>query len=451
MPDFTPQFNAGLPKPPYTNYREAARGAYGEEAGLVYYEAPGTPKKKCSFLFDHFEFTFGQTRDAAEYPCGGLWSGEWLNEKTQQITVMGYIRGEHYIAQRQAAIEALRVKTDDKTPGFLDLPLWGRFPVVVGENCAVSETMKEGGQCSISLPFTRAAVTADQRADRALTFECRSKVQSGAAACRAAALDAAEAAGNVFSGSSALTQGFTKIKTSLLAVTGAVQRKAAELNALTSEVSAIGNLLAQAVTSPRTLALAAFNAAASIAGTVLSVKDAAASAMGDGGGSSSGDSSAALDCPEPEGAGGDLVLALFLDAASFDSGLPAASETEKAAKAALEQVYRLAAFAAAAELIAGLAENFTREETASKWRLFRKLEDSLDLSCPALYAAVSALRVSLHNYLASLDLGAAQTRRLPGPYPLLRLARTLSCGEDTLRALNAVGDSFNISGKVCYV
>lgn len=154
-------FDASLPRPYKENWREAYRSGDAENPRLASYQAPGD--EAIPFIQKGFRFSGGQSQDTAEYPFGGLWSNEYLNEKPQSLTVEGYLRGSAYIARRNSLIEALRVPTDDDNPGYIDLPFWGRFPVVVDDNYEISETADEQGQCAVSISFTRAGVSVTER------------------------------------------------------------------------------------------------------------------------------------------------------------------------------------------------------------------------------------------------------------------------------------------------
>jgi len=157
-----PRFDASLPAPHSGRWRNAYAVGAGESPRAASYRPPGG--EEIPFILDGFRFTGGHSRDTAEYPFGGLWSNGWLNEKPQRLSVEGFLRGSDYITGRNALVEALRVRTDDDSPGVLDLPFWGRFPVVVGEDYHVSESSDEQGQCRLSIPFVRAGSSPAERA-----------------------------------------------------------------------------------------------------------------------------------------------------------------------------------------------------------------------------------------------------------------------------------------------
>jgi hypothetical protein len=293
----TAQFDASLPAPYKENWREAYRAEDGDSPRVASYQAPGG--EAVPFIQKSFRFSGGQARDTAEYPFGGLWSTEYLNEKPQSLTVEGYVRGPAYIAQRNKLIEALRVPTDDDHPGYIDLPFWGRFPVVVGDNYEVSENTDEQGQCAVSITFTRAGVSVTERTGGGVTERTEASVTErtgGGVAERTGGGDA----GGVDTGPSSeaafekaaenpeaaaiadfearlpddkldkatLASCFGRLKTKLLGVLGRIQGMQTTLNAMTAEVLGIINLINRGARLPRELAQPLFNAGASIVGGI---------------------------------------------------------------------------------------------------------------------------------------------------------------------------------------
>jgi prophage DNA circulation protein len=149
-------FDAALPSPYANDWKRAERPGTEDSPRLTSYQAPGG--KAVVFILKSFTFSGGQSVDTSEYPFDGLWSNEALNEKPQTLRVEGCIRGAEYVKTRNAFIEALRVKTSDDAPGFIDFPFWGRFPVVVIDY-EIAENTDEKGQCAVSLTFKRAGVS----------------------------------------------------------------------------------------------------------------------------------------------------------------------------------------------------------------------------------------------------------------------------------------------------
>jgi hypothetical protein len=219
-----------------------------------------------------FRFSGGQSQDTAEYPFGGLWSNEYLNEKPQSLTVEGYLRGPAYITQRNKLIEALRIPTDDDNPGYIDLPFWGRFPVVVDDNYEVSEHADEQGQCAVSISFTRAGVSITERLDSLPSPEVQ--LENAAATLEAAAINDFETktTGNNLD-KVTFAAVFGRIKNVLLGIIGRIQGAQTFLNAMTNEVLGITNLINRGVRLPYDLGKALFNAGFAIAGGIHEIKN----------------------------------------------------------------------------------------------------------------------------------------------------------------------------------
>jgi hypothetical protein len=454
------QFNAALPAPYTENWREAYRADNSESPRMASYQAPGG--EAIPFIQKGFRFSGGQSRDTAEYPFGGLWSNEYLNEKPQTLTVEGFLRGPAYIAQRNKLIEALRVPTDDDNPGYIDLPFWGRFPVVVGDSYEVAETADEQGQCAFSIPFTRAGVSvAERRSEPAV----REQVEK-------AVTDAEDAAVAHFEASltedklddATFASGFGKIKNTLLNILGRIQGAQTALNAMTGEVLGIMNLINQGVRAPGELARALFNAAASIAGGMLAIKNSIAQY---GRGSNTASSSSKPSLPPPDNEKNVLICLLSPGAYSLsdnldDSGNPDGSgdpggsdgpggvPRQEAAKTAIENLCRTMAFLTAVRIITN-TDSLIYKKTEGCWRLLVKMEESISRENPPLYTAIQNVRTALSQELARRELSREMTRQTSSSSPLLYLAHYLGCDEDKIRELNVIADSFAVEGDVIYV
>ncbi|MDR0387276.1 MAG: DNA circularization N-terminal domain-containing protein [Treponema sp.] len=459
-------FDVKLPSPYNEKWRESYRADASESPRMASYQAPGG--EAIPFIQKSFRFSGGHSKDTAEYPFGGLWSNEYLNEKPQSLNVEGYLRGPDYIAQRNKLIEALRVPTDDDNPGYIDLPFWGRFPVVIGDNYEVSESVDEQGQCAVSIPFTRAGVSIAERMD-ALPAE-EAQLESAADNLEAAAIDDfASSLPDDKLDAVTLKAGLGQIKNALLSVIGRVQAAQTALNAMTAEVLGIISLVNQAVLLPRQKAKAVFNAAAAIVGGLMEIKNSAAlygrsgkSGASSGGGSSGSDSgdsggdtsraggsaSAAPSLPPSDNERNALIM--FLSASDYTLPVDAATVRAEATRKAVENLYRTMAFLAAARIIAN-SDSLTRQRAAGYWRLLERLEGSINLENPAVYAALRDLRIALSRRLSRQGLSAELIRRFSTATPLLYLAYYLGCDEDAIRRLNSIADSFTVEGGVIYV
>ncbi|MDR0451273.1 MAG: DNA circularization N-terminal domain-containing protein [Treponema sp.] len=460
------QFDAALPTPYNEKWREAYRADASESPRMASYQAPGG--EAIPFIQKSFRFSGGHSKDTAEYPFGGLWSNEYLNEKPQTLNVEGYLRGPGYIAQRNKMIEALRVPTDDDHPGYIDLPFWGRFPVVVGDNYEVSETTDEQGQCAVSIPFTRAGVSIDERMNALPSPEAQMEIAQ--ANLEAAAVTEFETGLTEDKLDAAtLRAGIGQIKTALLSIIGRVQAAKTALNAMTSEVMGLLSLVNQAILLPRQKAQAVFNAAASIVSGLMEIKNSAAlygrglSGRGSSGSSASGTAAAgesssgsspsgtaATGTPSlPPSDNERNALIMFLSASDYTLDGNAATVREEATKKAVENLYRTMAFLAAARIIAN-SGSLTRQRAAGYWRLLEKLEGSINRENPAVYAALRDMRIALSRQLSRQGLSAEMTRRFSAAVPLLYLAYYLGCDEAKIRELNRIADSFTVEGGVIY-
>ena len=436
------QFDASLPTPYQKNWREAYRADSSESPRLASYQAPGG--EAIPFIQKSFRFSGGQSKDTAEYPFGGLWSNEYLNEKPQSLTVDGYLRGPTYIAQRNELIEALRIPTDDDNPGYIDLPFWGRFPVVVNDNYEISENTDEQGQCEVSISFTRAGVSITDRLDT---------LSPASVQLEKSMFDLIIAGINDFVNKLSIDRlDFTsfmaesgKIKKTLLNIVGRIQGVQTILNGITNEVLGITNLTNQIISAPREYAQALFNIGGSIVSGILEIRN---SAVLYGNIASTSTDSTAPSLPAPDNERN--VLINFLSASSYTLSEEAATPSQEATVTAIRNLYRIMAFLVSAKIIANM-DSLTYKKAGGYWRLLKKLEESIDRENPAVYAALQEVQTALSRELSERDISREMTRHISVAVPLLYLAYYLGCDEDKIRELNSVSDSFVIKGDVIYV
>jgi len=463
-----PRFDAALPTPHSERWRDAHRVADGEAPRMASYRPPGG--EEIQFILGGMRFSGGHSRDAAEYPFGGLWSSEWLNEKPQKLSVDGFLRGGDYIAGRNALVEALRVRTDDDAPGILDLPFWGRFPVVVGDGYEVSESSDEQGQCRLSIPFTRAGAAAPDADPPPASADA----ETAAWLLMLAAVNAFVNGLPRVPDMRALRVAIGQINNALLGITGRIQGLRTLVGDVTNGVLGTLGLLDSIVGAPRELALAVLNAAASIAGGLAGIRNSAAmyaraphnpfdpgdggAPMG-GGGPPAGDAGGGYPAAEGAGTGGPSlpppdnernVLLMFLSEAGFALSGEAATVGEAAMRAAVENLYKTAAFLASVKIVDGM-DSPTRGEAAGYWRLLERLGESVDGEDPAVHGALRDALSALSRKLSAQGLASETTRAVPNAAPLLYLAHYLGCDEDALRRLNRIPDSFVVGGEVTYV
>jgi len=418
-----PRFDIKLPDPYKEKWREAYRTDKDDSPRLSSYQSPnGEP---IPFIYKSLDFSGGQSVDTAEYPFFGFWSNEALNQKPQTITVHGYLRGEYYLQQRIAFLDALMIPTSDNTPGFFDHPLWGRFKVVV-DAYSVAESANENGQCEITLNLKRAGVSSEARTLE-LTPQELAKPE-----------DAANTASKIFAKINAdyrmLMQGFGVIKTQLLAITGVLQLPQNILNGITNEVTGIANLIAQGVQSPMLLSQALVNSIFSISAAVTSVKESAETANKYFS-EQNNQKNAALN---------------FLSASNWTLPVETATIRQEETKRASENLYRAVSLCGAASVLMAM-ENVTRGQMGRYWAMYCKLENSVDLEDPDMYSAFVEMRSALSAKLRQSNMSREQKKTFDKPVPLLFLSHYLDCDEKKIRAMNFIKDSFLISGETSYV
>jgi prophage DNA circulation protein len=425
-------FDPALPEPYKENWRKAYHYDDEDTPRLSTYQPPeGDP---IPFVFDTFRLSGGQSVDTAEYPFFGFWSSTPLNEKPQAITVNGFIRGDTYIKNRNAFIEALRSTTDDDTPGFLDLPLWGRFPIVV-VSYDVEEKSQQNGQCSVSVTLTRAGVTVEERwkfDNGGFDFYQRTEVEAGKV--KEAAVNNLDKtlAGNTDTGT--IASGFNQFKASLIGIIGRIQGAVSALDKMTNEVTGITNLIAQGVRAPRELAQALFSAADSIAAGIMDIKN------------SVGDTAAYFTSRDNT----RNALLQFFSNGNYTLNLEAVTVKQTTTKRAVENLYRTMSLCIAGQMLVRL-ESPTYQQVKNYWSFYEKLEAGVDQSNPAVYRAVEDMRIATARGLAARSFDAELVRHIGVLVPLLYLAHHLGCENEKLRALNNPEDSFVMRGDIIYV
>jgi len=439
------KFDASLPSPYAEDWREAYRADAGDSPRVASYQPPGGDALR--FIQKTFEFSGGQSKDTEEYPFGGLWSNERLNEKPQTLMVKGCLRGAKYIAQRNAFIEALRIPTDDDHPGYIDFPFWGRFPVVVDEY-HVSEDTDEQGQCEISLTLTRAGVTITDR------FET---LAGSAASVKSVSEDLLAAAKNEFNKDGldgfTLAAAFGKFQTALLSVLGRVRGAMTVMNTISNSILSVERLIAQGIRAPYDLAAAYINACYAMVDGIMEIK-AAGELYGEGsageGSSSASGGGAASAYSEPDADNEKKALLQFLSASTYTLDVTAATVTQESTKQAAENFFKMVAFAVSARILTSM-ENLSLQQATGYWNLLQKLEESINQDNPAVHAAIVETRIAVSRELAGRNLSAETARKFSSSLPLLFLAQYLGCDETALRRLNSIADSFVVEGDVIYV
>ena len=425
------RFNPALPLPYSEEWRSAYSYNEGDSPRLSAYQPPGGDP--VPFIMENIRLSGGQAVDKAEYPSHGLWSNTSLNEKPHTITINGFVRGDRYIRNRNALVEALRVTTDDVNTGFIDLPLWGRFPVVV-ESYEVEEKAKENGQCKVSLTFTRAGVTIGER----WQFNGEGFGENGRPAEVAESLlrAAQREFGNALEGNAltnSIFQAFTEASGFLLGIIGFVQGPVSVINKMTNAATGITNLVAQGVRSPVELANALFGA---IGGIVAGVMEIANSSVD------------TFSYFKPKRIWKNVLLH-FISADKIKFEAEAVTVSQYVSKDSFENLYRTAAYTAAGQIMVQM--EMTYQEAEGYWALYENLEKSINQNNPEVSRAVQDMRISVSRELTARRLDIVLARDIPLSVPCLQLSQLLGCGDEKLRRLNIIDDSFVIKGAVSYV
>jgi prophage DNA circulation protein len=417
-------FDISLPALYDYDWRKAYIAENGFSPRFSTYQPPGGDP--VMFIYKSVRFRGGQAVDTAEYPFDGLWSNETLNKKPQTLDVQGFLRGKYYPEERGALLSALFVSTSDETPGYLDLPLWGRFPVVV-VTYSIEESAVEGGQCAVSLTLTRAGIPAGERA-RVLSPADFTRPEETAAVV-------VEKFGKLKLDGPTLAQIMGQLTGKLLSVLGRVQGLKNELAGIANMINGITNLIAQGIKSPMELSQALLNAVSSIVAGVMSIESAWNEVSSYFSAGSDNKKSAAL---------------MFLSAASFTADSVAANVAQAETKRATENLYRSLSLCAAAEILTGMEELNYREAEAYT-ALYQNLESSVDLEDSEVYAAVAGMRRALTEALRNSRINTELKKNIARPAPLVYLSHYLGCDSGTLRRMNTIEDSFNVSGEIAYV
>ena len=328
-------------------------------------------------------------------------------------------------------VDALRVTTTDDEQGYITLPLWGRFPVIVID-WDIEETAKELGQCKINITFTRVGCPLAERWQDDNTIG-KSVLE--------AAEDVKIAAANSYVSRLAdsvdektLVKSFQLFRKKLFETVGRIQGGYRKLNELSNSVARISNLIAQGIRSPKTLALALFGIMGKIATSLAEIKNA-------------GEETAAFFRIKNNEKN---ALFCFLPEHKYQLPVEAVTAKQIATKKETENLYKTAALYAAARILPTVpAQSYNK--TANLFALYDRLERSVDLEDTDVYGAVTELRRALSKELAAKELSAELSITLNAGMPLLTLAHYLGAEETVLRHLNFIEDSFAVKGEIRYV
>lgn len=441
-------FDPSLPR----TYSDSWREAYGQGTDtprLSSYQAPdGEP---VVFAYDSISLGGGQNIDTVEYPFG-FWSNTKLGDKTHTIRIKGHVIGEDYIKQRSVLVAAFQVPTDDDTPGFLDLPLWGRFKVVV-ETWNVDEEKQKNGMSEISLELKRAGYSDTKRLDTAIANLSKQNVDSAVSNLKKVSVASFAKTIEKAKDTNMLASGFGKLTKALANIVGRIQGASSVMNSMVSKINSVTSLIAQGIRAPKELAQAFVSAVYGIVSGVLEIKNAADETasyfMGsDDEDSDSGDSVMEKFIQRNE----KNVVMNFLTASNYELSDEAITEQQWNTKKAVENLYRMTAFGAVAQLFVKIdPDTQSFDKQSGLWTLFEKLEESIDKENPDVYAAVEETRIACAETLLTYSYDRELKRHIRQSMPLLPLALYLGCDAEKIRSLNEVADSFLIEGDVIYV
>ena len=441
-------FDPSLPR----TYSDSWREAYGQGTDtprLSSYQAPdGEP---VVFAYDSISLGGGQNIDTVEYPFG-FWSNTKLGDKTHTIRIKGHVIGEDYIKQRSVLVAAFQVPTDDDTPGFLDLPLWGRFKVVV-ETWNVDEEKQKNGMSEISLELKRAGYSDTKRLDTAIANLSKQNVDSAVSNLKKVSVASFAKTIENAKDTNMLASGFGNLTKALANIVGRIQGASSVMNSMVSKINSVTSLIAQGIRAPKELAQAFVSAVYGIVSGVLEIKNAADETasyfMGrDDEDSDSGDSVMEKFIQRNE----KNVVMNFLTASNYELSDEAITEQQWNTKKAVENLYRMTAFGAVAQLFVKIdPDTQSFDKQSGLWTLFEFLEESNDKENPDVYAAVEETRIACAETLLTYSYDRELKRHIRQSMPLLPLALYLGCDAEKIRRLNEVADSFLIEGDVIYV
>ena len=441
-------FDPSLPR----TYSDSWREAYGQGTDtprLSSYQAPdGEP---VVFAYDSISLGGGQNIDTVEYPFG-FWSNTKLGDKTHTIRIKGHVIGEDYIKQRSVLVAAFQVPTDDDTPGFLDLPLWGRFKVVV-ETWNVDEEKQKNGMSEISLELKRAGYSDTKSLDIAIANLNKQNVDSAVSNLKKVSVASFAKTIEKAKDTNMLASGFGNLTKALANIVGRIQGASSVMNSMVSKINSVTSLIAQGIRAPKELAQAFVSAVYGIVSGVLEIKNAADETasyfMGsDDEDSDSGDSVMEKFIQRNE----KNVVMNFLTASNYELSDEAITEQQWNTKKAVENLYRMTAFGAVAQLFVKIdPDTQSFDKQSGLWTLFEFLEESIDKENPDVYAAVEETRIACAETLLTYSYDRELKRHIRQSMPLLPLALYLGCDAEKIRRLNEVADSFLIEGDVIYV
>jgi len=441
-------FKVDLPNLIATDLTSAFEKTGRKGLGTGSYEAPG--QTACFFIVEKTKLGGGQSIETSEFPFQGGWGTRSLNRKVQTFTATVSICGRDYMGRRNALVEALDQSTDDDSPGTIELPSWGRLPVVV-QDWEIEEENQKQGLATFSLTFVRAGLSVIKRTLEASVRKSLAAPQVQGAAeqlkTRSCIILEKKLPASALS-PNMLRQAFSTISGKLQELVGRVQAAKMVIEQAAASVQSLISLIAQGVSSPKVLALAMFGAYQTIASAVLDLLD-------------SEDLSSQVE-PVKQILNGHLNgrnVLLQLMAEDMRLDLPVGSSRDAITLAAVTAVHQAGIFYACGLILptaANISQSQARDlisqsQARDLFALFVEIENRIDRSDPDMYWLCSELRSSVNDALSSLGLESEKTRELYAKMPVLPLSSDLGVSADSLENLNQIEDQHAVIGKVLYV
>lgn len=425
-----------FPKPASNNFREVY-----EIKNLAGYEAPNT--KEINFILETVRVEGGQDTQTYEYPFFGRWNNIAINEKVHSIKVAGFLRGDKYIAERQNIINAFRVETNDDNAGYLFLPLWGRFKVVL-LSWSIDESANENGQCKIEATFNRAGKSEKTQTETSLP----SVTDSAENLKDKAKKSLVKNTKNNFNANSFISS-FTKATSKLSLAISKVQGSAGIINNMARAINNVSSLIAQGVKTPAVLADAFSNVCESIANSVITIKQSSKESK-DSFNSLLGNAESHADTTKEYDTGRNEKRTILEFIQNKDVSFIAKSYISKdeirTAKESENFVKLMSLYIVA--LI--LAETDGTKNTLKNYlSLYDSLHESIDKNDYEIYDTCLKLRLSLVETLKNKNAKTEKMVTLAKNENILVLEKYLSC--ERQRELNFIEDSFCLPKNIVYV
>lgn len=419
--------NTVLSTPVSSSWRESY-----EIQNLIEYEAPNM--KSVFFIYDNVRVSGGHSVDNIEYPNYGGWYNTAINETTNKINVIGFLRSEDYLSKKIDLVNALKIKTDDENPAFIFIPLWGRIRVVLND-WTIEEVASENGQCKIELTLSQ-------------SLENESEISS--------AMSVSDAIDNVKEVASenlekdlkenfnydAFISSINSFTSSLSNIIGKIQAKTEYINKMSQAIKTVSTTIAQGVKTPAVFAQAISNVVESITNGIIEIKQAAIETADDSG------SLLNNILPSETAKNNEKKTAIqFLDFSNTNSTKDLISDSEIQTAKKSDNFMKTIAITAVAALITKM--DATKDELKNYIKLYDKLNSSINKDDYKLNAALTDLKISIIEELNNRELASEKKIKFNKNMTLLNTEHYLQCYK--LRDLNFIEDSFVLPKEITYI